>query len=414
MALVRQLFLSADKALKLDGLEPTTKTSSLVNSDLLFGVELELEGCTHELPESGGVSIVGSHRLPTGLLAHKDGSLRNGGIELVTAPVRGANLVTLVEFICTLANKAGWTPSNRAGLHIHINVQDLTIEKYLNLLKLYTLVEPCFFNAAGYERGGSIYCKSWWHGAANDELKSCMRTIATGRFYGVRSRYLGLNINSISKYGTVEFRHKHSTTDAAEILAWINMIARLYNYAMANDISEYTVKGMTPDALVQNVFGGTVQMDAEFPSVFYHSCLPLWFDLFAEAAKPELTWKRTTKKPHKGFSKFLAGRPIGEKPAPRPKRAAFLNVNGLMLDGLPPVQEESPLSRYNTDHNYHYYFQSPPISHNHRCTGEHKFFAGRFWTRGTLREDLWCSLATNAEADDGAHEGLIYMYGEEI
>lgn len=427
MALIKEYFVSPTRW--IDHSAEFVPSRSLVNSEVFFGVELELENCKYELPEHGGTPVVGNIELPGGMLAHKDGSLRNGGIELITLPIRGAELVSQIKFMCKVAQEHKWKPSNRAGLHVHVDVQDLTIPRYMNLLKAYALIEPCFFNASGNERSGSIYCKSWFQHASNDVLRSVLEQMAQGIGDNMPSRYLGLNINSTRKHGTIEFRHKNSTVDPEEILDWVNVIGRWYNYAMSVNLTPDMVQSMTPDNAVMQVFGDTQLMDPTFPSQFYNGCVATWFDIFGPVAKSDLTWQRAAKQAvHKGYKAFIAKMP---KQAPQAVSSG-LNIQNMLGSyigdftpsvgeqvqaqvALPPVDEAQTgwvPSYFNAAMGRRIYFEKPEPRADKVISPLNvtRVLGPRTWERLWSRTDLYVTASTTSERSRGAND-YVFLYG---
>lgn len=304
--------LGSDAMVNHDG--EYTSTRLLIDSTAFMGIEIELENCHEELPDGHGTSQVGSIALEHGITAHRDGSLRNGGIELVTRPIRGRRLVSQIDYMCDVAKTAGWEVSNRAGLHVHMDMQDLTFSQYTNFIKAYMLVEPCVFASASAERQRSIYCKSWYENSPAEELRETVGFLARNRLYRWGTRYVGLNLNATSKYGTVEFRHKRTTLDATEILGWVNQIQALKVFARGPKIiDEEYVSHATPDSVLVDVYGTLApQMNFEsYPSYFHHACVPLWFEVFGVPKPAVLDWDAkqiAARRAHQGFARFMKDR----------------------------------------------------------------------------------------------------------
>lgn len=419
MALIRDIYLSPDYHLPINAAYKAS--SKLANSALYYGVELELEGCKHTLPSSGGTHVVGETALAHNITAHHDGSLRNGGIELVTKPCRGADLVDQVQYICGLAGAMGWKTSNRAGLHVHANMQDLTPEQVLNLVQLYILLEPCFFDAAGPERKGSIYCKSWYQHGDTVDLRETLGLIAKYQWSKLPSRYFGFNINSLAKYGTVEFRHMNSTTNVDDILRWINIIGKWYNYGVGNPLTEIKIKGLTPDALLYEVFGNLNLMGPEYPSYFYHGCVPLWFELFGNEVKPKLDWTKKKRVSHKGYDSFVSKRKSQPAVVPKPTKVPVSDNwtttyttqaanQYLVLDD----PEQTPLPQYTLSNNVGVYYTVPPYDAARLRPSwmtPAQSVDGRLWLSMEEggRKDLYRALANGTDISHGSG-AWVYRY----
>lgn len=406
--LIRDLFVGTDY--HLDPYAVYDKSKSLVLDTVYHGVEMELEGCKVQLPATGGTNVVGEYRLPVGIKAHEDRSLRNGGIELVTSPLKGAALENAVEYICTLANRAGWVPSNRAGVHVHVDVQQFTLEQYLNLIGLYVLLEPCFFKAIDTNRAGSIYCKSWYQAGSWTQLRDVVDRIRSIGWFNMPSRYFGLNINATRKYGTIEFRHMQSTTDYKSVINWINTIGKAYIYARDNPISADMVRALTPEELVVKVFGDNSLADYEYPSYFYHACVPLWFEMFGpEQPKNNLDWTKRKIEGHKGYKSFIDSRPKPAQPVYQDTAEWVQPVVNA------PTAANSTPSYYDSNLGARIYLTIP--SHRparNRVTSQATLINkhGRTWTAywgPDNRIDLYCAAPTGAEQSMGAGT-LVYVY----
>jgi len=275
----------------------------------MCGVEIELEGYPVKI-EGAIHTLCNGIVLPASVSAHHDGSLRNGPIEFVTTPCRGKDLISNLDVIQATATTLKLKTSNRAGVHIHVDCQQLRPENVMNILKLYTLLEPIVFAQVARHRSGSLYCKSWFEGTDNAELANALTQLDSGMAWRMRSRYHGLNINSLLKHGTLEWRHLQSTYNSKDIVSWINFITRIYNHAQnLPPITDEMVVNMTPDSLVRSVFGSSyVTVPYDYPSQFWQNCVPLWFELFGPPAPVStLSWDRSAPpKVHPGYTKFIS------------------------------------------------------------------------------------------------------------
>ncbi len=214
------------------------------NPSLLVGVEIEVE-------KYRGVEDVGiqdAYWQDLFWVEHEDGSLRNNGREFVTRLGMTADMLPeavthLVKVIHTRANGKAEVNA-RTGLHVHINVSDLTVYELCNLLLIYALVEPLIFEVSG-SREQSIFCVPWEFNrfTLGHVIQNLGRNCVENGYAGDRafrwrnySKYCGLNISTVETYGTVEFRMHHGTLDPKVIIRWVNTLQRLYNYAKSTDL----------------------------------------------------------------------------------------------------------------------------------------------------------------------------------
>jgi len=92
-----------------------------------------------------------------------DGSLRNNGQEFITAFGTTVNLLPLSLTVLDhylIQNKPAAIANARTGLHVHYNVQGLSLYELMNVLFLYSTIEPAFFFYSG-NRFDNIFCVPW-------------------------------------------------------------------------------------------------------------------------------------------------------------------------------------------------------------------------------------------------------------
>lgn len=292
-----------------------------------MGIEVELENAPSDdlgpdrrkrfLLPSGSVL-----ELQHGIDAHRDGSLRNNGIELVTPPLRGENVSTAIRYMCTLADEQGWQASNRAGIHVHIDVQTLTIPELLNVLATYTLVEPALFRWIGEGRHDSLFCKAWTDDSVTEELEQYIQHLnmierdGGGALWRMHTRYTALNLESIRKYGTIEFRQMRSTLDPDRMIKWCNIIQVMRSWAVANPLTRERVSEFNSATILREVFGPTLGNElhySEFDSYYNLRAVPMCNQLFFPPPKAKPTWDiapKLVKKAgtHRGYTRFTKGK----------------------------------------------------------------------------------------------------------
>lgn len=222
------------------------------------GLELEYEKC------QGPIDIMSD-------LWHTDidHSLRTGGIEFISRPLRRAQLHDAVIEMLAYANSAGAKVTPRCGLHVHVNATHMTWKELYQFIVYYTLLEPHLFNEMAPGREMSHFCVPTWTNTALTEymyadglkLKSGVRipgvkaiswpkaaaymsgSVTTGKSF-LRMlntpKYAALNLASLKKFGTLEFRQAPSSLDGKFIEKWTNLLLDIQQvsgrYADATDI----------------------------------------------------------------------------------------------------------------------------------------------------------------------------------
>lgn len=210
-----------------------------VDSDELIGIEVEVEGVRQSIPEELNFWEL-----------KDDGSLRNSGTEFVTqaiparcAPYALEQLFGGTKFSCT----------PRTSVHIHLNVQDFTVDQLYNLVIMYSLFEKLLYGYVGRNRAKNIFCVPILETYLVDFL---MKNGWTFRW----EKYTGLNLGRLRDLGTVEFRHMHGTSNVKKLVGWINLICSLKKYCLSTTtlkIRKIFVSDTEPNFadLAREVFG---------------------------------------------------------------------------------------------------------------------------------------------------------------
>ena len=214
-----------DKAFaKEDALYKNTKP--LHNSRYIFGIEVEVEGITKNDPRGNYADY---------WTATTDNSLRNNGVEFVSAPLRADQLEgAFAQLKQSINTNHNFSP--RTSVHVHMNVRDMTINQINNLLIVYAVVEDLLFNYAGESRKNNVFCIRLQDTNYIDNMRLFQNdpTEAVHRW----NKYTALNLHPIADKGTVEFRHMRGTLDVDVLLTWVNLLSCIKTFAKDNTTSQ--------------------------------------------------------------------------------------------------------------------------------------------------------------------------------
>ena len=189
-----------------------------------LGIEVELEG---------------KNLLAEGALNHwsvvPEGSLRNGGVEFVTA--LGTNLDNLpkvMEEYEKVTRNAKISPSIRTSVHIHVSVQLLTLREIYTVITAWFLIEDLLVKINGPTRVGNLFC------LRNRDAEGIQRKLIEEitkrqyfRSWSVHDRYAALNLAALAKCGTLEFRFIKGIHKSKEIEMWARALVTFVNRAKA-------------------------------------------------------------------------------------------------------------------------------------------------------------------------------------
>lgn len=197
----------------------------------LIGVEFEAERV---------IEIDPDHELHAYYTVKADHSLRDGGLEFVFSnPLMGEDLSRALDLM--EKHSKDFVCNERTGLHIHLDVREQEQVNTYRLFQLYALYEYFIYKFAGDGRSNSNYCVPWYksteqYGFLAHVLNTKDQPL-TGTFAEQNiSRYMGLNIQSMERFGSLEFRHLQNTHDFQRISDWINLIMELKKASETEEI----------------------------------------------------------------------------------------------------------------------------------------------------------------------------------
>jgi hypothetical protein len=201
----------------------------LITNDRV-GIEIELEGITSS-------EYQWLHdELNRYWIVKDDGSLRNGGIELVSrGGTGGATLIAALDLLENSLSRIDYNASWRCSTHIHVNMLDATMKQCVMFLLVYTCVEPVLFHFCNEHRQSNNFCI---------QNKDCLSAIKSSMhiFHTMNAgvgctveKYMALNLLPLfhPEFGTVEFRGSHAITSKDELIGLTNRMLAIKRLCMS-------------------------------------------------------------------------------------------------------------------------------------------------------------------------------------
>lgn len=193
-----------------------------VKGDL--GIEIEIEGTNLPRLDNGNWRT------------EADGSLRGESAEYVFSSPKSllGTRKALLELGGQLeANGSQVEDSGRAGVHVHVNCQELTITQLYNFATLYLILEDLLVEWCGEDRVGNLFCLGAQHAEFTCLSLARAMDIKEWRqvFYTDELRYASMNLKSLGQYGSLEFRAMRSTGDMEAIYKWAKTLLQLRKFA---------------------------------------------------------------------------------------------------------------------------------------------------------------------------------------
>ena len=199
-----------------------------------IGIEIEVEGTSlHEV-----------HDYQKYWRTVHEGSIN--GVEYVLK-----NPLHIEEGICILSemlhkiNEVKGIFSHRTSIHIHFNVQDLTVNEVMNFITLYLILEDGMMRYCGETRVGNHFCLR--SRDAEGFISILEQAVINKKFFSLFDkdiRYASLNILSLAKYGSLEFRGMRGTYDANVIQNWVQAL---------NDMKEASKMYKNPSEILPDI-----------------------------------------------------------------------------------------------------------------------------------------------------------------
>ena len=224
-----------------------------IMKSLAFGTELEYTGIARQVAAKAIQSVIGGRvrftggaydawevTAPDGRIwkAIRDGSLENGGCEVVTPILRWDDMDTLQE-VGRALRKAGAKATRETSQHIHIGAQNFNPTQIANFAKIFYKQEELILKSLGtWEHRLGHYAKrtdrafierlSATRQLTNESLnKAWFGQLNLNPHHYENHRYRDLNLNNIWRTGTIEVRAANGSTHAGEIKANIILFLAL-------------------------------------------------------------------------------------------------------------------------------------------------------------------------------------------
>jgi len=306
------------------------------------GIEIESEAMlaysAQDVISSAGVGMT--------FTAKEDGSLRNFGIEYVSEPLvyskakqETTKLLKKLREVPTIIN-----PCPRAGVHVHVNVRDLSIPEIWTMACAYWLVEDPLVTWCGPSRVGNNFCLRLKDatrilGTAVNAVRNDFSNLSIQTSFGCFSpggfKYAALNLATVYSLGTLEFRALDGTLDDVRINHWIDQVVKFKALALEFGTPEKLFSWLDNELDKKKVYEKILtpyfysQLDiAKMCDTIYTSAS---FPLSIAYACPD--WDQ--------YNKALYNKYMGEKPDTPPANLDddFDNMLRVLVDG--PIQDNN-------------------------------------------------------------------------
>lgn len=215
-----------------------------------FGIEIETEVVGSDLASglksyAGALTVdqeVGDYR--TVPKSHfwtpkHDNSLRNFGIEYVLKKPHDLEGIVLAldEFETLFKNVQFIKNAPATSIHVHVNMQNFSARQLGNFIILWTLFENILVEYSGEPRRSNLFTLPMRCAEGNvRRVVQLFRDIANKNKQALHveeqySKYAAMNLASLRRFCTIEIRCFRGETDKTEILKWMKILDKLYEFA---------------------------------------------------------------------------------------------------------------------------------------------------------------------------------------
>lgn len=215
-----------------------------------IGIEIEMEGGGLKYPIRKYWDVA------------NDGSLRGNSIEYVLRnPVVRTKVWDRLKFLRHELKIAGskLEPSERCGVHIHVNCQTLNTKQVINFAVLYLIIEDILVKWCGEQREGNMFClrasdaDRIIHGLSRCRADDNMDYMQHNDF-----RYAAMNMAALCKFGSVEFRALETPKEFKKIATWAEMLMKIKDASQAYEEPYHIIENMSQlggDRFLRSVLG---------------------------------------------------------------------------------------------------------------------------------------------------------------
>jgi len=210
--------------------------------------------------------------------AEADGSLRNNGIEyILKRPLSLPDLKSALTEFEEKTKHCKFAVSPRTSCHVHVNVQKFTFQELYAVVGAYWLFEPILLEHCGPSRISNLFCLQASDAShiVSDVIYSIKRAYEYPEnaflmeFNNDEHKYAALNLASLPRFGSIEFRSMRGIYKKKEIYDWADL---LYTFVhRVREIGTVTTvyqifKESTLSNFVDLLFGPYADLIRSFPN----------------------------------------------------------------------------------------------------------------------------------------------------
>jgi len=171
----------------------------------------------------------GSRNGYRGWTVERDGSLGNGGAEVVSPILTGLGDLATAGTVLEALRAGGATTSNRCGQHVHVSVRHLTTAQLCTLFDFWAAGVGAINALLPAARRNASYAANFDTYRAEQAKQVAQRQ----RHATSTERYLHINVQNLAARGTIEVRCQEGHTSSARLRTWVRLLLAIVEAAEA-------------------------------------------------------------------------------------------------------------------------------------------------------------------------------------
>jgi hypothetical protein len=258
-----------------------------------FGVEIEIEPNNPSMRPS---DFFPQNEAYTRYWSTKaDGSLRNNGYEIISKVM---NEFEIDQAKASYNESFPWrlfsTTSPRTSVHVHLNFSQNYLFEVITFFCHMLLIEDIVTEYCGKTRKGNLFALESGKSLSNYNNVKELISKQDYRFGNNDYRYTAINLESLSRLGTVEVRTMRGLTNIDEVFDWVTILVQIKKLCTNKTPNQIDFSNLIPKELLDFCKDSGIDYQEKI-----NSQLSLFYDLMSshptswDFSNPNCDWRNT-------------------------------------------------------------------------------------------------------------------------
>jgi hypothetical protein len=258
-----------------------------------FGVEIEVEPNNPTMRPSDFFSQNEAYTRNWSIKS--DGSLRNNGYEIISKVMNEYEIdQAKVSYNESFPWRMFSTTSPRTSVHVHLNFSQNYLFEVITFFCHMLLIEDIVAEYCGKTRKGNLFALESGKSLSNYNNVKELITKQDYRFGNNDYRYTAINLESLSRLGTVEVRTMRGLTNIDEVFDWVTILVQIKKLCTNKTPNQIDFSNLLPKELLDFCKDSGIDYQEKI-----NSQLSLFYDLMSshptswDFSNPNCDWRNT-------------------------------------------------------------------------------------------------------------------------